>query len=57
VRLVGVALTSLTSVATLQMELFENLDARQWQKLYQGIDRIREKYGFCSILRGSSVTN
>ncbi len=55
VRLVGVALTSLTSGASSQMELFENLDAEQWQKLYQGIDRIRDKYGFRSILRGSSV--
>jgi DNA polymerase IV len=57
VRLVGVALTSLTSGETPQMELFENLDAKQWQKLYQGIDRIRDKYGFRSILRGSSVIN
>jgi len=39
------------------MELFENLDAKQWQKLYQGIDLIRDKYGFRSILRGSSVIN
>ncbi len=56
-RLIGVALTSLTSGVPLQMELFENLDAKQWQKLYQGIDRIRDKYGFRSILRGSSVIN
>lgn len=57
VRLIGVALTSLTSGVPLQMELFENLDAKQWQKLYQGIDLIRDKYGFRSILRGSSVIN
>ena len=57
VRLVGVGLTSLTSGAPPQMELFENLDAKQWQKLYEGIDRIRDKYGFRSILRGSSVIN
>ncbi len=55
VRLVGVALTSLTSDVSPQMELFEELDSKQWQKLYQGIDRIREKYGFSSIVRGSSV--
>ena len=54
VRLIGVALTSLTSDVSPQMELFENLDAKQWQKLYKGIDRIRDKYGFSSILRGSS---
>ena len=57
VRLVGVALTSLTSGAPPQMELFENLNAKQWQKLYQGIDRLRQKYGFRSILRGSSYFN
>ena len=57
VRLIGVGLTSLTSGAPPQMELFENLDAKQWQKLYEGIDRIRDKYGFRSILRGSSVIN
>jgi DNA polymerase-4 len=55
VRLVGVALTSLTVDAPSQMELFEDMDARQWQKLYQGIDSIRDKYGFRSIVRGSSV--
>ncbi len=57
VRLIGVALTSLTSDVSLQMELFENLNMKQWQKLYQGIDRIRDKYGFRSILRGSSRKN
>jgi DNA polymerase-4 len=57
VRLIGVALSSLTAGASPQMELFENLDARQWQKLYQGIDRIRGKYGFRSILRASSIIN
>ena len=57
VRLVGVALTSLTSGAPPQMELFDNLDAKQWQKLYKGIDSIRDKYGFGSIMRGSSVIN
>ena len=55
VRLIGVALTSLSSGTAPQMELFENMDAKQWQKLYQGIDSIRDKYGFRSILRGSSV--
>ncbi|MDH5763217.1 MAG: DNA polymerase IV [Nitrospinota bacterium] len=56
VRLVGVALTSLTSGAPPQMELFENMNAKQWQKLYAGIDRIRNKYGFRSIVRGSSCS-
>ena len=56
VRLIGVALTSLTSGVAPQMELFENLGSKQWQKLYQGIDRIRDKYGFRSIVRGSSCS-
>ena len=55
VRLIGVALTSLTTGTAPQMELFENMDAKQWKKLYQGIDSIRDKYGFRSIVRGSSV--
>lgn len=57
VRLIGVALTSLTSGAAPQMELFENPGSKQWQKLYQGIDRIRDKYGFRSIVKGSSYLN
>ncbi len=57
VRLIGVALSSLTAGAPPQMELFENLDTKQWQKLYRGIDCIRDKYGFRAILRGSSFLN
>ena len=55
VRLVGVALTSLISGSPQQIELFGDMDTKQGQKLYEGIDRIRDKYGFRSIIRGSSV--
>jgi DNA polymerase-4 len=54
VRLVGVALTSLVSGQAAQMDLFEALSVEKWQRLYRGIDRIRDKYGFHSILRASS---
>ncbi len=40
-----------------QMELFESLEDQRWQKLYAGIDGIRKKYGFRSILRASSRWN
>ena len=56
VRLVGVGLTSLTaeSAPTEQMELFQHRTDKPWGRLYRGIDRLRKKYGFRSILRGSS---
>ncbi len=54
VRLVGVALTSLVSGPMAQMDLFEHLDRGRWDRLYAGIDRIRSKYGFHSILRATS---
>ena len=59
VRLVGVGLTSLTaeSAPTEQMELFQHRTDKPWGRLYRGIDRLRKKYGFRSILRGSSFFN
>ena len=54
VRLIGVALSSLSHGGAGQMELFDQLDKKQWDHLYRGIDRIRGKYGFRSILRGTS---
>jgi len=55
VRLIGVALTSLTRNPHTQTDLFEQTGHEQKDNLYQGIDRIRSKYGFRSILRGTSV--
>ncbi|CCQ89816.1 DNA polymerase IV [Nitrospina gracilis 3/211] len=55
VRLIGVGLTSLTREALQQMDLFDT-PARSAgrETLYAGIDRIRTKYGFRSILRATS---
>ncbi len=55
VRLIGVSLTSLTPNPSAQADLFEQTSRQKWDRLYQGIDRIRDKYGFRSILRGTSV--
>ena len=55
VRLIGVKLSSFTSDPCVQIDLFETASKKQWDRLYQGIDRIRGKYGFNSILRGTSV--
>ena len=54
VRLIGIALTSLTSYPYRQEDLFDNKDRRSWDELYQGIDQIRHKYGFKSLLRARS---
>lgn len=54
VRLIGVALSSFAHGGAGQMDLFDRLDKKQWQRLYRGIDKIRGKYGFRSILRGTS---
>jgi DNA polymerase-4 len=55
VRLIGIKLSSFTSDPCVQIDLFETTGKEQWDRLYQGIDRIRSKYGFNSILRGTSV--
>lgn len=54
VRLVGVGLSSLAARGPEQTELFATVSRGQWDRLYQGIDNIRAKYGFSSILRGTS---
>lgn len=54
VRLIGVSLSSLTPYRSAQMDLFEKMSPEHWDRLYRGIDRIRHKYGFRSILRGRS---
>jgi DNA polymerase IV len=54
VRLVGIAFTSLTATPHQQEDLFDSKGGRCWDDLYQGIDRIRHKYGFKSLLRARS---
>jgi len=55
VRLIGVALSSLTRSPNPQGDLFRDPSPEKWERLYQGIDRIRGKYGFRSILRAASL--
>jgi len=55
VRLIGVSLTSLTRSPNPQADLFADQAPEKWDRLYQGIDRIRGKYGFRSILRAASL--
>ncbi len=55
VRLIGVSLTSLTRSPNPQADLFAEPAPEKWDSLYQGIDRIRGKYGFRSILRAASL--
>lgn len=54
VRLIGIGFSSLTRSPCTQTGLFQNMTCEQWDRLYQGIDRIRNKYGFRSILRAAS---
>jgi len=62
IRLVGVALTGL-AVAGCQGELFSGLspgrgggaDSLKMDSLNESVDRIRERYGFSSIVRGSTA--
>ena len=54
VRLIGIAFTSLTATPYRQEGLFDSKGGQCWDDLYQGIDRIRHKYGFRSILRARS---
>ena len=54
VRLIGISFTSLTAHPYRQEDLFDHKDGDRWDGLYQGIDQIRKKYGFRSILRATS---
>jgi DNA polymerase IV len=54
VRLIGVTFTSLTADPHRQEGLFDCKSGKSWDSLYQGIDHIRNKYGFKSLLRATS---
>jgi len=54
VRLIGVCLSSLSRNVCTQTDLFQEVMREQQDSLYKGIDRIRNKYGFRSILRAAS---
>jgi DNA polymerase IV len=55
VRLIGVSFTSLTAHPHRQKELFDFTGGKSWDGLYEGIDHIRNKYGFNSLLRANSL--
>jgi DNA polymerase IV len=52
-RLIGISLSSLTAHPYQQEDFFDLKDSERRDRLYQGIDRIRKKYGFRSILRAA----
>ena len=54
VRLIGISFTSLTTHPYRQEDLFDLKNGQRWDGLYDGIDQIRKKYGFRSILRATS---
>ena len=54
VRLTGVSLTSLSRIRFQQADLFEQVSFEQRDRLFRGIDGIRDKYGFHSILKAGS---
>jgi DNA polymerase-4 len=53
-RLIGVSASGL-SMNGWQLDLFEAERAEALERLYAGVDRIRDRYGFSSILRGESM--
>ena len=56
-RLIGVALTDLTSDEFRQMSLFENTEDREKQKeVDEAIDDIRRRFGNGMIVRGSTIS-
>lgn len=57
VRLIGVSLSSLNRSRFQQTDLFEKAFPERRDRLFQGIDLIRGKHGFHSILKAGSVYN
>ena len=55
VRLVGVSLSNLVPEAAHQGSLFEEERFRKRERLYRGIDRVRERFGFSALFTGRAV--
>jgi DNA polymerase-4 len=55
VRLVGVALSNLTPETAHQTSLFEEERFSRRERLYRGIDRVRERFGFSALFTGRAV--
>lgn len=56
VRLIGISLSSLSTCCH-QTDLFEEQELIKMVNLYKGIDHIRDRYGFDSILTGQMLQN
>lgn len=55
VRLIGVGLSSLVPRAGRQLDLFAEPRRRRRDRLYQGIDRVRDRFGFCTLTVGRAI--
>ena len=55
VRLVGVSLSNLSPTRRRQTELFVDRRTERRGQLYESLDQIRSKFGFCSIVAGPSI--
>jgi hypothetical protein len=54
VRLVGVVVAKVSKDGY-QLDLFDQHRQRRLRKLYQGVDRIRSRYGFEALRTGPSI--
>ena len=55
VRLIGVTLSSFVSADQRQMDLFGETGYRRHDRLYRGIDRVRQRFGFSALTVGRSI--
>jgi DNA polymerase IV len=55
VRLIGVCLSSLTSDPLRQTDFLDGAQYAKFTRLYRGLDRVRERYGFSSVTAGASL--
>jgi len=54
-RLLGVALTNLTKDDVVQFALFDDKDKEKQRKLDKALDKLKDKYGDGSIVRGRQI--
>ena len=54
-RLLGVALTNLTKDDVVQFALFDDKDKEKQRKLDKALDKLKDKYGDGSIIRGRQI--
>jgi DNA polymerase-4 len=54
VRLVGVHLSGLVSAEQMQLQIWQQQQVRH-SRLYETSDRIRERFGFCSLMKGPAI--